>query len=114
MPGRTRFLPQHAIAHAGNVDFVVTGGTLRTQPNTGNACAVTSSDSANLTGIPAGATIQAAYLYWAGSGPSADNTVRLNGSVRSADRTFTEAFTDLGLQPTIFFRFCRRHGHCQR
>ena len=53
---------------AGNLDFVVTGGTLRTQSNAGNACAVTNGTvNASLSGIPVGATIRAAYLYWGGS-----------------------------------------------
>ena len=30
---------------AGNLNYVATGGSLRTQPNTGNACAVTNSNT---------------------------------------------------------------------
>lgn len=77
---------------AGNIDYTATGGTLRTQPNTGNSCAVTNSGSATLSGIPIGATITAAYLYWAGSGSTPDNNVTLDGVPISADRSFTETF----------------------
>ena len=35
------------------VNFVATGGSLRTQPNTGDSCAVGASSSQALTGIPA-------------------------------------------------------------
>ena len=79
-------------SYAGNLNYVVTGGTLRTQPNSGNACAVTNSNTAALNGIPAGATIRAAYLYWAGSGVTADNNVTLDASNISASRSFTETF----------------------
>ncbi|MBT8116928.1 MAG: DUF3344 domain-containing protein, partial [Gammaproteobacteria bacterium] len=90
---------------AGDLDFVATGGTLRTQPNTGNACAVTNSGSATLSGIPAGSTITAAYLYWAGSGTTPDNNVTLDGGVISADRSFTETFTFGGTNYDFFSGF---------
>ncbi len=57
-------------SHAGNINFVGTQSTRRTQSNAGNSCAVlaaNTTDTAVLTGIPAGATIKAAHLYWAGS-----------------------------------------------
>ncbi len=78
---------------AGNMDFTATGGTLRTQSNTVNACTVTNSNSAALSGIPVGSTISAAYLYWAGSGSTPDYNVTFDGVAVSADRTFTETFT---------------------
>ena len=43
----------------GKINFVTTGGSLRTQPNTGNACTVGASSSGALTGIPAGTTVVA-------------------------------------------------------
>ncbi|HVJ29696.1 MAG TPA: hypothetical protein VNA66_05245, partial [Gammaproteobacteria bacterium] len=52
----------------GTINFVATGGSLRTQPNTGDSCAVGASSTQTLSGIPAGASIVAAYLYWGGSG----------------------------------------------
>ncbi|MGB5260871.1 MAG: hypothetical protein WBO34_10175 [Gammaproteobacteria bacterium] len=89
----------------GDLDYAATGGTLRTQPNTGNACAVTNSGSANLSGIPAGSTITAAYLYWAGSGSTPDNNVTLDGVAISADRSFTETFTVGGTNYDFFSGF---------
>lgn len=90
---------------AGNMNFVETGGTLRSQPNSGNSCAVTNSSSATLSGIPAGATITAAYLYWAGSGSTGDFSVTLDGSNLAADRTFTETFTAGGTSYDFFSGF---------
>ncbi|MDH3645132.1 MAG: hypothetical protein OES38_23725, partial [Gammaproteobacteria bacterium] len=87
---------------AGNLDFVVTGGTLRTQPNSGNSCAVTNSNSSPLSGIPATATVRAAYLYWAGSGPNLDDNVTLNGSPILADRTFSETYAVGGFDLQFF------------
>ncbi len=77
---------------AGNLNYVATGGSLRTQPNTGNACAVTNSNTAALSGIPAGASIRAAYLYWAGSGATPDDNITLDGTNLTASRSFTETF----------------------
>jgi len=77
---------------AGNMNFTATGGTLRTQPDAVDACAVTNTNSATLSGIPVGATVTAAYLYWAGSGTTADYDVTLDGMAITADRTFTETF----------------------
>ena len=77
---------------AGNLDFVGTAGSLRV-----GSCGTASSGSGTLSGIPSGATIAAAYLYWAGSGATADNTITLatpasGGSTVSADRTFADDF----------------------
>jgi MSHA biogenesis protein MshQ len=58
---------------AGNVNFVGTQKTLRTKANAVDPCAVASSSTtttAALSGIPTGATILSAQLYWAGSGSS--------------------------------------------
>ncbi len=84
---------------AGNLDFQVTGASLRTQPNNafpGSACVVTSpatTVNATLSGIPGGATVQAAYLYWAGSGSTPDLTVTFQGTSVTATRSFSETFT---------------------
>jgi hypothetical protein len=72
----------------GFVDSTVTGGTLRTQPNTGNPCLVGASSTAALAGIPAGATVVGAYLYWGGSGSTIDNAVTLDAGPLTADRTW--------------------------
>ncbi len=80
---------------AGDLNYVITGGSLRTNPNSGtgaNACAVGTSSTNPVNGIPGGSTIVAAYLYWAGSGSTVDNTVTFNGNTVVADRTFTAPF----------------------
>lgn len=73
---------------AGNVNFVGTQKTMRTKAddNNGNgkgACKVTAPDtniSATLAGIPAGATILNAQLYWAASNSIADTKVMFEGA----------------------------------
>ncbi|MGD9596908.1 MAG: DUF3344 domain-containing protein [Steroidobacteraceae bacterium] len=89
----------------GNINFVATGGSLRSQDNNGNACAVGASDTAALTGIPGGATIVAAYLYWGGSGASIDANVTLDGSGVPASRTFTATFNNAGTDYPYFGAF---------
>lgn len=90
-------------SYAGNINFVVTGATMRTQSNAGNSCAVTNGPvSASLSGIPAGATITAAYLYWGGSGPTPDTTVTFEGIGRTADTVFTENFVGAGYDLDFF------------
>ena len=89
----------------GNLNYTATGGSLRTQDNNGDACAVGSSSSQSLTGIPAGATIRAAYLYWAGSGGTADNAVTLNGFPITASRTFSETYNNGGTLLPFFGAF---------
>ncbi len=87
-------------SHAGNINYVTTGATLRTQSNEVNACTVTNSASATLSGIPATASIRAAYLYWAGSfstragstQTTPDNTVTFEGQTIVSDRMFLEDF----------------------
>ena len=57
-------------SYAGNINFVGAQATRRTQSNSGNACAVLANNATNtatISGIPAGATIISAHLYWAGS-----------------------------------------------
>ncbi len=93
------------ITFSGNLDFQVVGATLRTASNGSNACSVTSSNSATLSSIPAGSNVVAAYLYWAGSGSTADYDVRLNGTPISADRTFSEAYTASGYNLQYFSGF---------
>ena len=90
---------------AGNVNFVTTGNTLRAQDNaaggTNAPCTLVSglqgaavnAGTANgtVSGIPAGSTIVAAYLYYAGSSSTVDSTVTFNGNNVTANRTFTDA-----------------------
>jgi len=76
----------------GHINFVSTGGSLRTQPNAtegGNPCLVAASSSQNLSGIPLGTTIRNAYLYWGGSGTTNDSVVTFNGTTVNATRTFS-------------------------
>ncbi len=78
--------------YVGNTNYAATGGSFRTAPNTSNACALTPTSTANLTGIPATATIRAVYLYWVGSGAALDSQVTLNGTTVTASRTDTATF----------------------
>lgn len=78
---------------AGNVNFAGTQRTIRRESNAGDACAVYGSNTdvdATLAGIPSGATILRAHLYWAGSGPADYNVQidRINVSAAS-DRRYT-------------------------
>ena len=95
-------MPSLFSSFAGNVNFVGTHRTLRTGDNTSNATAsalvsgtTTASGSAattaTLSGLPSTGTntIRAAYLYWAGSGATADNTVTFEGTTVTASRTYT-------------------------
>ena len=94
-------LTQYTRLH-GFIDYTTTGGSLRTHPNNRGPCLVTGSSTAALTGIPAGGTVLAAYLYWAGSGSTVDNQITLDGSSLTADRTFTSRFV-LGSNDYDFF-----------
>ncbi len=79
----------------GNINFVTTGGSLRNSPNTGTPCTLNSTSTQTLSGIPAGRTVRAAYLYWGGSwtgSGSFDTSVTLNGVNVSATRTFSRTF----------------------
>ena len=88
---------------AGNINFVTTGNTLRAGDNTSNttACLLQSglqgtavnagTSSGTVSGIPAGSTITAAYLYYAGSSTTIDSTVTFNGTNVTASRTFSDA-----------------------
>ncbi len=78
----------------GNYNYVATGGSLRTDSNTGNYCAVGGSSSQSLSGIPAGSSIVAAYLYWGGSGSTTDASVTLNAATVTASRTFSSTMSD--------------------
>jgi uncharacterized repeat protein (TIGR01451 family) len=96
----------------GKVDFTIIGGTLRSQSNTVNACSVNPSSSYTLT-LPSGATLLAAYLYWAGSYSTAngstqltpDYSVTLDGNAETATRTFTLNFVNGGTTYPFFSGF---------
>lgn len=86
----------------GNINFVVTGGSLRTQPDTSNSCTVGATSTQNLSGVPAGTTVIAAYLYWGGSATTTggninvDSTVTFRGATVNASRTFTAGYNNGG------------------
>jgi MSHA biogenesis protein MshQ len=78
---------------AGNINFTGTQKTMRTNPNVdtkvgnstikGDPCAVVSASTAvvaSLTGLPAGATVVNAQLYWAASNATPDYTVTFEGA----------------------------------
>ncbi|MCE2611372.1 right-handed parallel beta-helix repeat-containing protein [Flavobacteriaceae bacterium D16] len=86
----------------GYMDYTSTAGTLRTQPNTGNPCAITTASSNTLSApIPAGATIEAAYLYWSHSGATADSQVTFEGSTVDGSVGYTSSI--LGMSFYGFF-----------
>ncbi|HEX7966258.1 MAG TPA: hypothetical protein VF651_11155, partial [Gammaproteobacteria bacterium] len=90
---------------AGNINYVVTGNTLRTQSNTGNPCLVGTTSNGTVSGIPAGSTVLAAYLYWAGSGSTTDYSVTLDGNTvnAAAGRQYTDTFAAGGGDNLSFF-----------
>jgi len=68
----------------GFYDYAVTAKTLRTSAV--DPCAITTTSSNGLTTtIPAGATIEKAYLFWAHSNYTADTSVTFEGQVVTAD-----------------------------
>lgn len=92
---------------AGNVNFVGTQATLRTAPNGTNACSVvaaTATTSATLSGIPTGAKILSAQLYWAGSGSTKDYTVTFEGASVAAPtaRQYATTFASGGTNYDFF------------
>lgn len=92
-----------AARYTGNINFVTSGGSLRSQDNSGNACALSTTRTQTLSGIPPGRTVLAAWLYWGGSATSdaggtiqVDGQVTLNGATVTASRTFTAAYDNAG------------------
>ncbi len=89
-------------SEAGSVNFTGTGGTLRQHPNRLDACAVGNWDTARLSGLPAGATITHATLYWAGSWSLAAGSTRTSpdweisfeGQQITAQRRHTDIYDD--------------------
>ncbi len=79
----------------GYVDYTSTAGTLRTEPNTGNTCAITTSSSNTLTSpIPPTATIDQALLYWAHSGATPDTQVTFDGNTVNAEFVYGTSLTN--------------------
>jgi len=89
----------------GKYDFTMIGNTLNMEENgSGSSCNILTQSSATLN-LGAGQTIEAAYLYWAGSGSSdqADLNIKLNGTDIVAERTF--AVTIGGVNLPVFGAF---------
>lgn len=93
-------MPSLLQSFAGNISYVGTQKSLRTQPNGTNACSVVANSNtaagsnattAVVAGIPVGATITAAYLYWAGSGSTPDYAVTFEASAITASRQYTSS-----------------------
>lgn len=81
----------------GKYDYVATGGTLRTQSNNGNACAIqTTSTNQLVSDIPATGTIAAAYLYWAHSSYVRDEQVTFEGQTVDAGFVYQTTFNANG------------------
>lgn len=89
-------------SYNGRYEILSTGGTLRSNPNTTNACSTVTTSTANLSGLPATATVTKAYLYWAGSGQTADNNITFDNTNYTADRTFSTVYS---LAPNNFYFF---------
>ena len=81
---------------AGNINMTGTQKTLRTASNSSNACSTATSVTRNLSGLPAGSKVLAAYLYWAGLGSAADYTVTFAGKTVSAPATRRYASNTVG------------------
>ena len=94
-------IPALFLRETGHINFVTTGGSLRTQDNNGNSCAVGATSTQALSGVPASPTSIRAFLYWGGSGGTADTSVTLNGTTVTASRTFAATYT--GVTPNLPF-----------
>lgn len=77
---------------SGKVNYTVTGGTLRSNSDSVNACSLNSTSSAMLTGIPSNGTVKKAYLYWSGSGSNVDSEVTFDNTSLTADNTYTDDY----------------------
>lgn len=87
----------------GPMGYVTAAASVRTSPNNVDPCDVVAqnrSTSLTLAGIPAGATIRNAFLYWAGSyssgGTAPDYSVSLNNNNITATSTHTSTFNNGG------------------
>ncbi|RYD92529.1 MAG: gliding motility-associated C-terminal domain-containing protein, partial [Sphingobacteriales bacterium] len=92
----------------GRYDFTFVGNTLNTETNKYNntyipPCTILTSSSASLALNP-GDAIQAAYLYWAGSG-TGDLSVKLNNTNITAQRVFDVSFASNGVTRPYFGAF---------
>jgi uncharacterized repeat protein (TIGR01451 family) len=87
---------------AGNVNFTGTQATMRTGQTYCDAYSSKTVLSRTLSGIPAGSKVEAAYVYWAGSGSTADNQITFDGKAITAQRRFTSRYTTGGTNYDYF------------
>lgn len=83
----------------GNVNFVGTQVTMRDKNNRANPCAVSDPNSnlaASLSGIPSGAVIVSAHLYWAGSHVDPDYSVFMDNVAVTAPSSRRYYSTTIG------------------
>lgn len=83
---------------SGKVDYTVIGNSFTSSET---SCDNLGSRSASLS-VPAGSTIKAAYLYWAGSGSSVDTVVAFNGQTIAAQKSWQDSFIN-GSSTMYFF-----------
>lgn len=77
----------------GRYDFLAIGNTLNLEENgLTTDCVISTESSANLL-LENGQQLEAAYLYWAGSGDG-DFEVELNGTAITSERSFSYALND--------------------
>jgi uncharacterized repeat protein (TIGR01451 family) len=90
LPARADTALSNVKSFRGNVNFTGTEVTLRSSSNSSNACQLVtnSTASATLKGIPSGATIESAQLYYAASGSTVDNTVTMDTTSYTARNTY--------------------------
>lgn len=88
LPARADTTVAQYLTYRGQVNFTGTVETMRTKDNS-SSCSVTGSISAKLTGVPTGATILSAQLYWTGSGSTADYSVTFDGVTVNAGRQYS-------------------------
>jgi len=87
----------------GNFDYTTTGGTFRTASNGTDPCAITTTSSNTLNAtIPAGATITRAYLYWAHSNFSLDQSVTFEGQNVDAELIYGAPFSVSGYSMNFY------------
>lgn len=76
----------------GYIDYATTGGSMRTQDNGIDPCAITTNSSNTLTSaVPAGATVEKAILYWTNSGQM-DPIVTFEGTEIDAELVYRTTF----------------------
>lgn len=73
----------------GRIDFTMIGNTLNQQENGLFSSCVINTESTSELNLSTGNTVQAAFLYWAGSG-TGDFEVQLNNVVITPSRTFED------------------------